>query len=157
MNYITADLKELWFLLICGFFPLSLHLLSLIGISDSLGFFIVSPPVLRDRYCIYVQSSLSVTDKCNVCRCAGPSLNYRNRMASCPLTSHLFSWHLLKSIIFTISPFLSSHCGIDQEITNFVRIQRSEKDHIVSIPLGKNLWEGSLKSYIRQYSLKYCS
>lgn len=140
---------KLWFLLICGFRLLTLHLSSLRRISNSLGFSLSVMLCLGSGYCIYAQSGSLVTDKYNTCRCAGPSLKERNRMGLCPLSIHWFSWHLLKLIISMISPFLSSKCDFHQWITNFGRIRKTEKDHIVSISLGKNLWEVSLKSYIR--------
>lgn len=90
-------------------------------------------------YCISAQSGLLITAKHNLL-CSGRSLNERNRMSLTPLNSHLFSSHLLKLIIFAISPFFffwSSNCGIYQQLKIFRRIQRTEKDHPVS--LVKNL------------------
>lgn len=141
---------KLWFLKICELCPLTLRLCLLTRIPGFPGPSVSVLLRLLTSYRIYAQSSSLVTDKHNTCRCASPSLNERTRMCLCPWSVHWFSWHLLKLIIFANSPFLSIH----QRITNSRRIRTTEKNHTAYISLGKNLREGSLKSYIRQYSSK---
>lgn len=118
---------KLWFRLICGFYPLNFP--SHMRISDSLGFSLSVLLCFRTGYCIYTQSALLVTEKPNTCRCAGPSLYERNRTGLCPLTIYLFFWHFLMLCLWFLSGFLSSRSDIDHWITNFGRIQKTERSH----------------------------